>query len=71
VAHERAVKKICLAGIKSQHCNVSEKEIRCIFARDLLVEKFSPIKLLLFVFIINCVFYTPIMLQVLNIQNFL
>ncbi|MBW4423430.1 MAG: hypothetical protein KME50_02930 [Nostoc desertorum CM1-VF14] len=68
---ERAAKKLCLARIKSQNCNASEKEIRCIFARALLAEKFSPIKVLLFVFIINCVFYTPIMLQVLNTQNFL
>jgi hypothetical protein len=39
-AHERAVKKLCLAGIKSQNCNASEKEIRCIFARALLAENF-------------------------------
>ncbi|MBD0389030.1 MAG: hypothetical protein ICV54_21620 [Nostoc sp. C3-bin3] len=70
-ARERAVKKLCLAGIKSQHCNASEKEIRCIFARAFLAEKFYPIKLLLFVFIINCVFYALIMIQVLNTQNFL
>lgn len=41
-AHERGVKKLCLAGIKSRHRNVSQEEIRCIFARALLAEKFSP-----------------------------
>jgi len=41
-AHERGIKKLCLAGIKSRHRGVSKEEIRCIFARALLAEKFSP-----------------------------
>jgi hypothetical protein len=41
-AHERGIKKLCLAGIKSRHRGVSQEEIRCIFARALLTEKFSP-----------------------------
>ncbi|MEH1819395.1 MAG: hypothetical protein V7L31_10010 [Nostoc sp.] len=42
VAHERGIKKLCLAGIKSRHRGVSQEEIRCIFARAVLAEKFSP-----------------------------
>jgi len=41
-AHERGIKKLCLAGIKSRHRGVSKEEIRFIFARALLGEKFSP-----------------------------
>jgi hypothetical protein len=41
-AHERGVKKLCLAGIKSRHRSASKEEIRCIFARAMLAEKFSP-----------------------------
>ncbi|AFY34970.1 hypothetical protein [Calothrix sp. PCC 7507] len=42
IAHERGVKKLCLAGIKSRHRGASLEEIRHIFACAVLAEKFSP-----------------------------
>ncbi|MBW4555938.1 MAG: hypothetical protein KME59_08365 [Trichormus sp. ATA11-4-KO1] len=38
-AHERGVKKLCLAGIKSRHCGAPVEEIRGIFIRAVLAEK--------------------------------
>ncbi|BAB76171.1 hypothetical protein ACN23B_22430 [Anabaena sp. FACHB-709] len=47
VAHERGIKKLCLAGIKSRHRHTSLEEIRCIFTRAVLGDKltadFQPI----------------------------
>ncbi len=40
-AHDCGVKKLCLAGIKSRHRNAPLEEIRRIFARAILAEKFS------------------------------
>ncbi|MBW4476620.1 MAG: hypothetical protein KME54_07040 [Tolypothrix brevis GSE-NOS-MK-07-07A] len=42
IAHNRGVRKLCLAGIKSRHRGASLKEIRLQFARAVLSEKFSP-----------------------------
>ncbi|AFY41638.1 hypothetical protein [Nostoc sp. PCC 7107] len=39
-AHERGVKKLCLAGIKSRHYGAPKEEIRYVFARAVLAEKF-------------------------------
>lgn len=39
-AHERGVKKLCLAGIKSRHSGAPKEEIRHVFARAVLAEKF-------------------------------
>jgi hypothetical protein len=41
IAHERGVKKLCLTGIKFRHPSSSLEEIRQIFARAVLGEKFS------------------------------
>ncbi|MBE9050266.1 hypothetical protein IQ243_07555 [Nostocales cyanobacterium LEGE 11386] len=38
-AHERGVKKLCLAGIKSRHRGASQEEIRGIFCRAVLAER--------------------------------
>ncbi|MEA5507300.1 hypothetical protein VB735_30245 [Halotia wernerae UHCC 0503] len=40
-AHDCSVKKLCLAGIKSRHRDAPLEEIRHIFARAMLAEKFS------------------------------
>lgn len=40
-AHDRGVKKLCLAGVKSRHPGADLEEIRCIFARAVLGEKFT------------------------------
>jgi len=40
VAHERGVKKLCLVGIKSRHRGASVEEIRRVFTRAVLAEKF-------------------------------
>jgi hypothetical protein len=42
IAHNRGVKKLCLAGIKSRHRGVPLEQIRQIFVRAVLAEKFSP-----------------------------
>ncbi|MEA5567064.1 hypothetical protein [Anabaena sp. UHCC 0399] len=42
IAHDRGVKKLCLAGIKFRHRSLSLAEICQIFARATLAEKFSP-----------------------------
>ncbi len=42
IAHERGIKKLCLAGIKSRHRGADLEEIRHIFAGAVLREKFSP-----------------------------
>ncbi len=42
IAHNRGVRKLCLAGIKSRHRGASLKEIRLQFARAVLSEKFPP-----------------------------
>ncbi|BAZ33887.1 hypothetical protein NIES4074_64010 (plasmid) [Cylindrospermum sp. NIES-4074] len=42
IAHDRGVKKLCLAGIKSRHRNVPVEKIRCIFAHAVLGEKLAP-----------------------------
>jgi hypothetical protein len=42
IAHNRGVRKLCLAGIKSRHRGASLKEIEKQFARAVLSEKFSP-----------------------------
>ena len=42
ISHERGVKKLCLVGIKSRHRNFSIQEIRDIFTRAVLGEKFTP-----------------------------
>jgi hypothetical protein len=41
-AHDRAVRKLCLAGIKSRCQNLPIEEIGLHFARAVLAEKFSP-----------------------------
>lgn len=40
--HARGVKKLCLAGIKSRHQDAPPEEIRQLFARAVLAEKFTP-----------------------------
>jgi hypothetical protein len=40
VAHERGVKKLCLAGIKFRHRGASLEEIRRVFTRAVLAEKY-------------------------------
>ena len=42
ISHERGIKKLCLVGIKSRHRNFSIQEIRDIFTRAVLGEKFTP-----------------------------
>ncbi|MEC4818495.1 MAG: hypothetical protein SAK29_35275 [Scytonema sp. PMC 1069.18] len=42
VVHNRGIKKLCLAGIKLRHRGVSLSEIRYVYARAVLSEKFSP-----------------------------
>ncbi|MDB9308942.1 hypothetical protein PN471_09880 [Aphanizomenon sp. CS-733/32] len=42
VSHERGVKKLCLVGIKSRHRNFTIQEIRDLFTRAVLGEKFTP-----------------------------
>lgn len=42
VAHNRGLKKLCLAGIKSRNRGVSWEEIQRVFVRAVLAEKFSP-----------------------------
>lgn len=42
ISHEQGVKKLCLIGIKSRHRNFSIQEIRNIFTRAVLGEKFTP-----------------------------
>lgn len=42
VTHDRGVKKLCLTGIKWRHRNAQLKEIRLLFARAVLAEKFYP-----------------------------
>jgi hypothetical protein len=41
-SHDRGVKKLCLTGIKWRHRNAQFEEIRLLFARAVLAEKFSP-----------------------------
>ncbi|MDB9323972.1 hypothetical protein PN483_21590 [Nodularia spumigena CS-591/04] len=41
VVHERGVKKLCLVGIKSRHRGASVEEIRRVFTRAVLAEKYS------------------------------
>lgn len=41
-AHDRSVRKFCLAGIKWRYKNVELEEIRERFARAVLAEKFYP-----------------------------
>ena len=41
-SHDRGIKKLCLAGIKSRNRGVPLEEIRLHFARALLAEKFLP-----------------------------
>jgi hypothetical protein len=40
VAHERGVKKLCLAGIKLRHQGAPKEEIRSVFTRAVLAEKY-------------------------------
>ncbi|OBQ04070.1 hypothetical protein [Anabaena sp. AL09] len=42
ISHERGVKKLCLIGIKSRHRNFTIQEIRNLFTRAVLGEKFTP-----------------------------
>ncbi|BAZ85431.1 hypothetical protein [Dolichospermum compactum] len=42
ISHERGVKKLCLVGIKSRHRNLTIQEIRDLFTRAVLGEKFTP-----------------------------
>ena len=42
ISHERGIKKLCLVGIKSRHRNFSIQEIRDLFTRAVLGEKFTP-----------------------------
>jgi hypothetical protein len=42
IAHNRGVRKLCLAGIKSRHRGAPLEEIRLQFARAVLSEKFPP-----------------------------
>lgn len=42
IAHNRGVRKLCLAGIKSRHHSASVEEIEKLFARAVLSEKFPP-----------------------------
>jgi hypothetical protein len=42
ISHDQGVKKLCLIGIKSRHRNFSIQEIRNIFTRAVLGEKFTP-----------------------------
>jgi hypothetical protein len=42
VAHDRSVKKLCLAGIKWRQKDAPIEEIRLLFARAVLAEKFHP-----------------------------
>ncbi|MEO0844030.1 MAG: hypothetical protein AAF063_34880, partial [Cyanobacteria bacterium J06643_5] len=41
-SHDRGIKRLCLAGIKSRNCGVPLEEIRLHFARAVLAEKFLP-----------------------------
>lgn len=41
-SHDRGIKKLCLAGIKSRNRGVPLEEIRLHFARAVLAEKFLP-----------------------------
>jgi hypothetical protein len=41
-AHDRGVKKLCLAGVKMRHREATLEEIRLHFARAVLGEKFPP-----------------------------
>ncbi|MEM7595699.1 MAG: hypothetical protein AAF383_30065, partial [Cyanobacteria bacterium P01_A01_bin.83] len=41
-SHDRGIKKLCLAGIKSRDRDASLEEIRLHFARAVLAEKFLP-----------------------------
>ncbi|OUL29664.1 hypothetical protein BV378_05700 [Nostoc sp. RF31YmG] len=40
ITHERGVKKLCLAGIKSRHHGASNEQIRHVFTRAVLAEKY-------------------------------
>jgi hypothetical protein len=42
ISHEQGVKKLCLIGIKSRHRNLTIQEIRDLFTRAVLGEKFTP-----------------------------
>ena len=42
IGHERGVKKLCLIGIKSRNRNFTIQEIRDLFTRAVLGEKFTP-----------------------------
>ena len=42
ISHERGVKKLCLIGIKSRNRNFTIQEIRDLFTRAVLGEKFTP-----------------------------
>jgi hypothetical protein len=42
ISHERGIKKLCLIGIKSRNRNLTIQEIRNIFTRAVLGEKFTP-----------------------------
>ncbi len=42
ISHEKGVKKLCLVGIKFRHPNFTIQEIRNIFTRAILGEKFTP-----------------------------
>jgi hypothetical protein len=42
ISHEQGVKKLCLVGIKSRHRNSTIQEIRDLFTRAVLGEKFTP-----------------------------
>jgi hypothetical protein len=42
ISHERGVKKLCLIGIKSRNRNSTIQEIRNLFTRAVLGEKFTP-----------------------------
>jgi hypothetical protein len=42
INHDKGVKKLCLIGIKSRHQNFTIQEIRDIFTRAVLGEKFTP-----------------------------
>jgi len=42
VAHDRSVRKLCLAGIKWRQKDAPIEEIRLLFARAVLAEKFHP-----------------------------
>jgi hypothetical protein len=42
ISHEQGVKKLCLVGIKSRNRNSTIQEIRVLFTRAVLGEKFTP-----------------------------